>query len=120
MNQPLFKDAFVWGFVLWLIGYALGFVFFFILPAPLIGWAIMPIGAIITVWVVAKKIKGESLRYYFVVAILWTAIAIVLDYLFIAKLLNPADGYYKLDVYIYYALTFILPPLIGRWKLRAA
>ena len=35
--------------------------------------------------------------------------AIVLDYLLIVKALNPADGYYKLDVYLYYALTFILP-----------
>jgi hypothetical protein len=42
-------------------------------------------------------------------AIVWTLIAIVFDYLFIVKALNPADGYYKLDVFLYYALTFILP-----------
>jgi hypothetical protein len=38
--------------------------------------------------------------------------------LFIVKLLNPADGYYKADVYLYYALTFISPLIVGWWKER--
>ncbi len=112
MNTQLLKDMFRWGIILWLIGYILGFVFFAILPANLIGWAIMPIGIIITLWVLFNKVKGDNLAYYFKVALVWTLIAIVLDYLFIVKALNPADGYYKLDVYIYYALTFVLP-IIG-------
>ncbi|HEY1303237.1 MAG TPA: hypothetical protein VGF24_06790 [Vicinamibacterales bacterium] len=38
-----------------------------------------------------------------------------LVYLFIVKALKPADGYYKLDVYLYYALTFLIPVTVG-WK----
>jgi hypothetical protein len=28
---------------------------------------------------------------------------------------KPADGYYKLDVYLYYILTFALPLIVG-WR----
>jgi nicotinamide riboside transporter PnuC len=49
-------------------------------------------------------------------AVIWTVIAVLFDYLFIVKAFKPADGYYKPDVYLYYALTFIVPLLIGWWK----
>jgi membrane protein DedA with SNARE-associated domain len=116
MNKQLLKDALGWGFILWLIGYALGIVFFFIVPKPAIGWFIMPIGTIITLFVLIKKIKGGDLRYHSVLAIIWTAIAVILDYLFIVKALNSAEGYYKPDVYAYYILTFLLPLIAGYWK----
>jgi hypothetical protein len=107
-KKKFYIDAFGWGFVLWFIGYLLGMILFFVVPPNLIGWIILPIGIIITLWVLFKKIKGDSFNYYLHLAIAWTLIAIVFDYLFIVKALN-ADGYYKLDVYVYYALTFILP-----------
>jgi hypothetical protein len=107
-KKKFYIDAFGWGFVLWLIGYLLGMILFFVVPLNMIGWIILPIGIIITLWVLLKKIKGDSFNYYLHLAIVWTLIAIVFDYLFIVKALN-ADGYYKLDVYVYYALTFILP-----------
>jgi hypothetical protein len=116
MNKQLLKDSLGWGFVLWLIGYVLGFIFFFVLPPSLMGWVIMPIGVIITVWVLLKKVKSEVLLYYFILAIVWTVIAVAFDYLFIVKALKPADGYYKPDVYLYYALTFIIPLVIGWLK----
>jgi hypothetical protein len=115
MNKQLLMDAPGWGFVLWLIGYVLGLILFFVVPSSFIGWAIMPIGAIITVWVLFKKVKSISLRYYLILSVVWTIIAVVFDYLFIVQLLKPADGYYKLDVYLYYALTFILPLIVG-WR----
>ena len=116
MNKQLIKDALGWGIGLWLIGYILGFAFFFILPPALLGWIIMPIGAVITIWVLIKKVKSQDFRYYLILAIFWMAIAIVFDYLFIVKALKPADGYYKLDVYLYYILTFIIPLIVGWWK----
>ncbi len=118
INKQLLKDSIGWGFLLWLIGYSLGFVFFFLFPVSMIGWAVMPIGLIITLWVLFKKVKADSFRYYLVLAIIWSAIAIAFDYLFIVKLLNPADGYYKADVYLYYVLTFISPLIVGWWKER--
>jgi hypothetical protein len=107
-KKNFYIDALGWGFVLWLIGYLLGMILFFVVPQNMIGWIILPIGMIITLWVLLKKIKGDSFNYYLHLALAWTLIAIVFDYLFIVKALN-ADGYYKLDVYVYYALTFILP-----------
>jgi hypothetical protein len=116
LNKQLIKDSLGWGFVLWLIGYILGFALFFAIPTPLIGWAIMPIGTTITFWVLFKKVRSENFRHYLVVAFVWTVIAVVFDYLFIVKALKPVDGYYKLDVYVYYALTFALPLIAFWWK----
>ena len=115
MNKQFFKDAFIWGIVLWLIGYLIGIVLFPIVPHSMIGWVIMPIGIIITLWVLFKKIKPSSLQYYLLLAIVWTLIAITFDYLFLVKVFKPTDGYYKLDVYLYYSLTFILPLVVG-WR----
>lgn len=115
MNRQLLKDTLGWGFVLWLIGYGLGILLFFLVPPSVIGWIIMPIGTVITLWVLFKRIKNNSLQYYFSLAITWTLIAVVFDYFFLVKAFKPADGYYKLDVYLYYLLTFALPLLVG-WR----
>ena len=48
MNKRLLRDSLGWGLALWFIGYVLGIILFFLLPARLIGWAIMPIGLLIT------------------------------------------------------------------------
>lgn len=115
MTKQFLKDAFLWGFTLWLIGYLLGIALFAVIPQSLLGWVIMPIGVLITLWVLLKKVKAESFKYYLLVAISWTLIAIVCDYFFLVKVFKPAGGYYKLDVYLYYFLTFSLPILVG-WK----
>ena len=85
-------------------------------PKTLIGWAITPIAIVVTLWILIKKIKSISIIYYLIISIIWTLIAVILDYLFIVIAFNPEDGYYKLDVYLYYILTFILPLIIGYWK----
>ena len=120
MNKQLLKDTLGWGLILWAIGYSLGMVLFFIVPISMIGWIITPIGTVITLWVLFKKIKSNSFKYYFLIAIIWTLIAIVFDYFFLVKALNPADGYYKLDVYLYYSLVFILPLIVGWSKEQKA
>lgn len=116
MDKQLLWDALGWGFLLWLIGYVLGFILFFVVNPSLLGWVIMPIGVVIALWVLLKKVKGETLRHYLTLAVVWAVMAVVLDYLFIVKALKPADGYYKLDVYVYYALTFLLPLIAFGWK----
>ncbi|MBI1822985.1 MAG: hypothetical protein HY200_08155 [Nitrospirae bacterium] len=116
MTKQFYKDALGWGFVLWLIGYLLGIVLFSVVSITLIGWIILPIGTMITLWVLFKKIKAESIQYYFLLAIVWTLIAVVFDYLFLVKVFKPLDGYYKVDVYLYYGLTFVLPQVVGGLK----
>jgi hypothetical protein len=116
MTKNFLKDSLGWGFVLWLIGYVLGIILFSIVPASLIGWVILPIGIILTLWVLLRKVRGDSFRYYLWLAIVWTLIAVIFDYLFIVKAFNPTDGYYKLDVYLYYALTLVIPLITGWLK----
>ncbi len=116
MDRQLLKDSLGWGLALWFIGYVLGIILIFLLPASLIGWAVMPIGVILIFWVLFKKVKASSLKYYLILALVWTVIAVVFDYLFIVKAFNPTDGYYKLDVYLYYAITFISPVIVAWLK----
>lgn len=111
-------DLFGWGLILWLIGYLLGMILFFLVPRFLIGWVIMPIGILITTWVLFRKIKSNSFAYYFLIGIVWVLIAALLDYVFIVKMINPPDGYYKLDVHLYYLSTLTLPVVVGLFKLR--
>ncbi|MGN6297349.1 MAG: hypothetical protein ACTHM7_11260 [Ginsengibacter sp.] len=116
IDKQFFKDVFGWGFLLWLFGYVLGIMLFFIVPKIVIGWIITPLATIVAVWVLIKKIQRVSLSYYFLITIFWTSIAVVLDYFLLVKIFKPEDGYYKPDVYLYYSLTFILPLVIGLWK----
>lgn len=116
MTKQFFKDTFGWGFVLWLIGYALGIMLFAVVPLWLIGWIIMPIGVAITLWILFKKVRADSFQYYIILGLIWMLIAVVFDYFFLVKAFKPADGYYKLDVYLYYALTFILSLGVGWYK----
>jgi hypothetical protein len=102
--------------MLWLIGYVLGIVLFKSVPPASLGWVIMPIGIIITLWVLLRKVKNNTFKYSALLAVIWTLIAIIFDYLFIVKMFKPVDGYYKLDVYLYYVITFLLPLIVGRWK----
>lgn len=48
-----------------------------------------------------------------ILAVVWTVVAVVGDYFFIVKAFHPVDGYYKLDVYLYYAVTFCAPLAVG-------
>jgi hypothetical protein len=82
MSKQFLKDVFVWGFILWLIGYLLGIVFFPIVPNSILGWIIMPIGTTITLWVLLRKIKADSFKYYVLLALVWVLIAITCDYFF--------------------------------------
>ncbi|MFC1750321.1 hypothetical protein ACFL2V_16090 [Pseudomonadota bacterium] len=98
-----------------MIGYILGFIFFFFVSVELIGWFATPFGVVITLWVLFNKIPSKSQVFFLKLGFTWTFLAIVLDYVFIIMLLKPEDGYYKPDVYLYYALTLLLPLFVG-WK----
>jgi hypothetical protein len=106
-------SAFGWGILLWLFGYMLGMVLFALVPINLIGWIITPFATVLTIWVALKKARATSFAEYAGIALIWFLIAVLGDYLFIVKLLNPPDGYYKFDVYLYYVLTLAIPLVVG-------
>jgi hypothetical protein len=112
MTKKLLTDTLGWGFLLWLIGYILGIVLFMFVPPALLGWVIMPIGIFLTLWVLLKQVRTP----YLYLAVSWTLIAIIMDYFLLVKVFKPADGYYKLDVYLYYLITFLLPLLVGWYQ----
>ncbi|MBI5019166.1 hypothetical protein HZB58_02755 [Candidatus Gottesmanbacteria bacterium] len=115
ISKQLLKDGFGWGFVLWFIGYILGIILFMLVPPWLLGWIITPIGTLLTIWVLNKKFVDKGFSYYVALAVIWTILAILLDYFLLVRVFNPADGYYKFDVYLYYTLTFLLPIAVG-WR----
>ena len=116
MSNFIKRDVLGWGFLLWLVGYLLGFVFYAFVPPSFIGWFVMPLGIGLTCFVLWKWVKVGSIRDSLSLGIAWSAIAVACDYLFIVKLLNPPDGYYKLDVYLYYLITFALPVAAARLR----
>lgn len=117
MNKFLLRDGLGWGLALWLFGYLLGFAFYAVVPPDLIGWYVMPLGIAATCLVLWKWVRLVSMRDALLLSIVWCAIAIIGDYLFIVKLLNPPDGYYKPDIYLYYLLTLAFP-LAAAWLRR--
>jgi hypothetical protein len=74
-----------------------------------LGWYVMPLGIALTCLVLWKRVRVAGFGEAILIGVVWTVIAIICDYFFLVKLLNPPDGYYKLDVYLYYLLTLILP-----------
>jgi hypothetical protein len=112
----ILRNGLGWGLGLWLIGYVLGIALFAIIPTSIIGWVIMPIGTLITIWVLITRVKAATLSAYALLSVLWCLIAVVFDYVFIVRAFAPGDGYYKPDVYAYYALTFLLPLAVGLSK----
>jgi hypothetical protein len=115
MKQFL-NDAAGLGFALWLVGWILGIVLFLTPLAPVMGWILFacltPVTAVATYWWFSGR--GLPMAYFVKIALAWTAIAIVFDFLFIILLFHPA-AYYQPDVFLYYAVTVVLPLAIGRY-----
>jgi hypothetical protein len=107
------KDTIGLGTGLWLFGYLASLLLFFSPFADIMGWILTAVFTPITIalawwWFRARDLP---LTYYVVVGVAWTVIAIVLDYLFIVRLFQTT--YYEIDVFVYYALTFLIPVGVG-------
>jgi len=102
------------GFFLWFIGYIASIVLYFLVPSDVIGWILFvlftPVLIIITLARFRKRFL--PLRYYAIVAVTWTGIAIVADFLFIVLLFNPGN-YYHPSVMVYYLEMFLVPLVTG-------
>ena len=117
MKLQTIKDSIGWGFLLWFIGYLLGIVLFVVVSTDMIGWVLSPVATLFTLWVLIKKIKSKQFAYYVMIGIVWTIIAIIFDYVFIVTLFK-STSYYKLDVYVYYVIMFMLPVVVGMKKAK--
>jgi hypothetical protein len=112
--QKWIKDTAVLGTGLWLIGYLASLVLFFSPYAGIMGWILLVIFTPVTIavtWWWFRKRKDLTLEYFAKVGIAWMLIAVVFDYLFIVMLFQA--NYYEADVFVYYALTFLIPVGVG-------
>jgi small-conductance mechanosensitive channel len=113
--KPWIIDLAGLGTGLWLIGYLLSLVLFFTSWAEHLGWIITaictPVTIAVTWWWFRKR--DLPLSYFVMVGLVWILIAVILDYLFIVLLFQAV--YYKTDVYVYYALIFLIPVVVGMY-----
>ncbi|VVB63619.1 Uncharacterised protein [uncultured archaeon] len=118
--KQLIKDTAVLGTALWLIGYLASLVLFFTPYAGVMGWILLavftPVTIVIVLWWFRKR-ERLRLQYYAGVGVAWVLIAIVLDYLFIVLLFQA--NYYGIDVFVYYAVTFLIPVGVGLFLNRS-
>ncbi len=112
------KDTAGLGIALWLIGYLASLLLFFSPFAGIMGWVLLIVCTPVTIAVALLWFRARDLvlTYYTGVGIVWTVIAVVLDYLFIVLLLHAT--YYGPDVFVYYALTFLIPVGVGLYLIR--
>jgi hypothetical protein len=108
------KDTAGLGTALWLLGYLASLVLFFTPFALVMGWilfALLTPVTIVIAWWWFRKRECLPLQYYAGVGVAWVLIAIVSDYLFIVLLLHAT--YYGIDVFVYYAMAFLIPLGVG-------
>ena len=112
------RDTFGLGVIIWLIGYLTSIALFFSPFAGIMGWIITPVFTPVTIAITWWWFKTRNLvlTYFIGVGLVWTLIAIILDYLFIVQLFQAT--YYGLDVFLYYALTFLIPVGVGFYLVR--
>jgi hypothetical protein len=112
--KQIIKDTAGLGIALWLIGYLASLVLFMSPYAGIMGWILLIVFTPVTIAVVYwwfRKRESLTLNYYAEVGIAWVIIAVVFDYLFIVQLFHAT--YYGIDVFVYYALTFLIPVGVG-------
>lgn len=102
------------GLGLWVIGFALGMMLFPFVPVARLGWIIVPVMAVVSVLLAFRRLRGsqESSTYFVIVGAVWLLIAVMLDDIFLVRAFL-VQGYYDLDVFIYYALMLVVPIAVG-------
>ena len=118
--QQILKDTAGLGTGLWLVGYIASLLLFVSPYAAIMGWILLAVFTPVTIAVAWWWFKARdlALTYYAKVGAAWTVIAVVLDYLFIVLLFQAT--YYGPDVFVYYAVTFLVPVGVGLYLCRAA
>jgi hypothetical protein len=109
-----FIDTLGLGFFLWFLGYIASIILYFLVPSEMIGWILFVLFTPVFIGITFVIFRKRSLpfRYYVVVSVTWTGIAILFDFLFIVNLFKP-NNYYHLSVLLYYLVTLLVPLIMG-------
>jgi hypothetical protein len=118
--KPWLIDSVGLGTVLWLLGYLASLALFLTPYASIMGWILAIIFTPVTIAIAwwRFRLRRLPLLYYAEVGIVWVAVAVLFDYLFIVRLFQAV--YYSPDVMVYYALTFLIPVGVGLFLIRTA
>ncbi len=126
-TQETLVDTLGLGFLVWLIGYAMGFVIITlpgypdVMQRPPLLLVFALVGAAVTGGLAAWRFRGRrglTWRYAWAIGLSWLGVAVVCDFLFIV-LLFQAWSYYRLDIAVYYAVTLVAPAIAARLASRA-
>lgn len=120
--HPAIRDTAGLGIFFWIIGYLASFVLYFTPLSSVMGWVLLVIFTPLTTgiaWWWFRQRERLPLRYYAGVGVAWMLIAVVLDFFFIVKFFGTVT-YYAPDVFLYYALMFLVPVGVGLYLNRAA
>ncbi len=107
------------GFLVWLIGYAMGFVIITlpgypdVMQQPAVLAVFGTVMAVVTGGLAFWRFRGRrgaTWGYACGVGASWLAVAVVCDFVFIV-LLFGAWNYYRLDIAVYYAVTLVAPAI---------
>lgn len=118
--EQLLRDTFGMGALLWLAGYLASMaVYFSPLSYAFWGRVVLAVYIPLALGVAWWYFDGRtlSLPYYAGTGLAWSLTAIVLDYPFIV-LRFGAYQYYTPDVYLYYAVMFLIPAGTGIYRNR--
>jgi hypothetical protein len=113
-NRSLITDTIGFGLLFWFIGWCASLVLFLFVPVDLLGWVLFVLFTPLTIAITVLWFRRRALplSHYLVVALSWTFIAVLFDYLFIVRLFG-VSGYYHPSVMVYYAETFLIPLFTG-------
>jgi len=119
--EQLLRDTLGMGVLLWLAGYLASMaVYFSPLSYAVWGRVVLAVYIPLVAYGAWRYFNGRdlSLPYYAGVGVAWSLTAIVLDYPSIV-LRFGAWEYYTPDVYLYYAVMFLIPVGVGLYRDRA-
>jgi len=107
-------DTLGWGIILWATGYLLGMMLFAFVSLAVMGIIISVIMFPVTIYVAWRRLRksDQPKSYFFIVGIVWAAIPVLFDYVFLVKALSP-ENYYDADIFVYYGTALLIPIIVG-------
>ncbi len=113
--NKFWTDAFAAGALVWAAGFVVTMALWSMVSKEVLGWIALPfvLGAAVWASYVRLRKPGESLLHCAGVALIWVALAYVLDYLLIVRGFK-AQGFYDLDAVLSYAGLLLIPIALAR------
>ncbi len=120
-GRRIAADGLLWGFILWLLGFALGMLVYPFVEERWIGIFVLPVLLPVTVWVAYRRLRAGPFPAWYPAAVgaVWAALAVALDWAFLVQAFD-VEGYYDADVVAYYILALAIPVVVGALLRRRA